>query len=189
MTNTEKVDISLDKIPTPVVCPVRNTRACKGEFRLIPRIMPFLAEFVQEVVWDAAEQTLEIVITETPRFEAFQWLVNMNKRYGEAQKTSFVDLDKESVKLTFLDCCHNEVASLKFRHMKMTGHKCELKQCTDFGTPETNPVSHRVKVKYSEWELLPRTEEEEPVKLTPDKLNQMTDQEWAQLPDCAVERA
>jgi hypothetical protein len=172
MTNTEKVDISLDKIP-PVVCPIRNTRALKNQFRLIPRFMPFLSEFVEEVTWDCADQILEIQIAETPRFEAFQWFGTINKRYGEAQKSSFVDLDKDSLRLEFLDTCSHEVASLKFRNMKMIDHKCYLdKNGID------SHVSHRIKVKYSEWELLPHTPEEEPVRLTPDKLNEMTDQEW-----------
>lgn len=186
-TETVKIEIPvsghiqscLPASPLKPNCRNKNGKPCTSHFKLVPKYMPFLTEFIQAVSWNAAEQTLEVRIAETPKFEAFQWFGTINKRYAESQKSSFVDLECDSLLLAFKDQCDKDVAQFKFRSLKVVWHDCDLSKESVFLTDVNEPLVHNLKIKYSDCEQIPlptSVAEEGPV-LSLER-NEVVDAEW-----------
>jgi hypothetical protein len=177
MSKTEKVRIELPPvkcgIPPVKECKINNKRPTTNKFKLIPKYIPFLSQFVETVSWDCAGQTIDITISETDRFEAYKWFGGINKRMAESQKSSFVDLEQDSLLLVFVDENDKEVTSVKFRGLCLVEHECYLAK--DY--PVENLLVHSVKLQYSDCETVPIFHDEFGL-VTPSQRNEIVDNEW-----------
>lgn len=184
MSKVEKVRIEIPSKNPPVKhCKVRNQRPVSGKFKLVPKYMPFLTQFITDVTWNCQERFLEFNILETARFDAYDWFGGINKRVADSQKSSFVDLEQDSLLMVFLDECDKEVMNIKFRGLILENHHCYLsKESSGFGIDSPDePLIHSVRIKYSDSETIApaHVEDEYDLKImSTDQKNEMVDQEW-----------
>ena len=190
MSKIEKVRIELpnNTVELPIkCCKTRNNRPMTDKWHLVPKYIPFLSKFMKEVSWNCAEKTIDIEISETAGFDAYNWFGGINKRMQEAQKSSFVDMDQDSLLLVFMDECEKQVASIKFCGLQLVKHFCYLSNAESlsaFGIDE-NPsfLCHSVSIKYTECEMMPnfREEEEENFRRSHTDENEIVDEEWQEV--------
>jgi len=185
MSKVEKVRIDLPNRNPPVKqCKVQNQRPVSGNFKLVPKYMPFLTQFVSDVSWNCQARTLEFNITETARFDAFNWFGGINKRVAESQKSSFVDLEQDSLLLVLMDECDKEVVTIKFRGLGLIDHHCFFARDTlgSFGVDSPNdPLAHFVRLMYSDSETIAPAHVEDEFELkimSPEQKNEFVDEEW-----------
>lgn len=185
MSKTEKVRIDLHGKPSdpPVkIIKPRNMNPVSDAFRVTPKYMPFLSQNILQVTWNAAEKTLSLEIRETPNFDAYRWFGTINKRLAESQKSSFVDLEQDSILIHFEDGEGKDVAAVKFRGLKLVEHHCYMGKQTGFGidSPGT-PLSHSVNLRYTDSEMMPVhhiEDEDRPLLISPEESNEIVDEEW-----------
>jgi hypothetical protein len=186
MSKTEKVRIDLPSKNPPVKqCKIRNQRPVSGNFKLVPKYMPFLTQFVSDVAWNCQEKTVEFNITETARFDAYNWFGGINKRFTESQKSSFVDLEQDSLLLVLMDECDKEVVNIKFRGLSLANHHCYFARdgVGGFGidSPSNEPLTHFVRLVYSDSETIAPAHVEDEFELkimSPEQKNEFVDEEW-----------
>jgi hypothetical protein len=176
MNKTEVVHIELqghaESVPVKQ-CKARNKQPLSNKFKLIPKYIPFLSQFIQKVSWDCAEKTLEIEIDETANFDSYNWFGGINKRMSEAQKTSFVDLDQDSLMLIFMDESNAQVACIKFCGLYLKKHYLE------FGNYSIDHIlSHSIILGYQESEIIKIESEDEDFRRSQTDENEIVDEEW-----------
>lgn len=113
-------------------------------FKLKPRLAPLVSDLVQHCNWNVAKSTLELVLKEDQGFSAFAWFGTINKRYAEAQESSFVDLDKDTIQLDVLGD-KGVVATLLFRNLKVIDHACSFQS----ESTTENDLKHIVVLHYN----------------------------------------
>ena len=182
MRKVEKVRINLPKsTKAPVkVCQIRNQKPVPDEFQLIPKYMPSLTQLISDVKWDCAEKTFNIRISETASFDAYNWFGYINKRSSEAHKSSFVDLEQDSLLLIFQDKDQKDVMSIRFRGLQLIHHACYLskKSCQYVGSSTSAPISHSITIKYAESEMFPCHLDDESYVSPTCEQNEVVDEEW-----------
>lgn len=151
----------------------KNGSPISNKFKLIPKFMPFLTQFVN-VSWNCQEKTLEFNIAETPKFDAYTWFGGINKRALESQKSSFIDIDQDSLILVLLDQSEKEVVKIKFIGLSLVDHNCYFFNEFD---GHDKPLTHFVRISYSDNEVIP-VEDDFDLKLSPAKKNELVDEEW-----------
>ena len=181
MKTTEEVRIDLPKMTKAPVktCDLRNKKPVSDKFRLMPKFMPSLWQCITHVAWNAAEKTLFIEINETANFDAYKWFGGINKRLSESQKSSFVDLEQDSMLLVIQDEMERDVMSIKFRSPQLTQHACYLSKQENKFVDEhpSEPITHSLTLKYSDSEMI-ECYKEEPFMPTVNEKNQIVDTEW-----------
>lgn len=186
MSKTEKVRIDLpgkQSEPAVKMCKARTQKPLVDKFRLVPKYMPFLSQAVEQVAWNCADSMLDLEIQETAGFDAYRWFGTINKRFAESQKSSFVDLEQDSLSLYFEDQDGKDVALVKFRGLKLVKHHCYLSKGlqSPFGidSPSEN-LRHSISLRYSDAEMMtiPHIEEDLPLLVSPEKSNEIVDEEW-----------
>ena len=158
---------------------VRNLKPTGNNFHFIPKYCPQLRPFVRSVEWNCLDCHLNIVLAETPLFEAYSWFSTINKRHQEALKSPFCDLEQDAVAIVFMDACGKEVARYKFKNLELTFHSCHLdlnSTGTIFGIDHENVLEHHIMVKYGEVENMGPSEEKP---ITPS--DEPLDDEWKEV--------
>lgn len=181
MSKIEKVKIDLPSKNPPVKpYKLRNGPPSSNNFKLIPKYMPSLSHF-SNVSWNCQEKTLEFNMQENARFDAYNWFSGINKRVLESQKSSFVDLEQDSLLLVIMDESQKEVVSIKFRCLSLCDHNCYFSNECSFGQNLSNCLMHFVRLKYSDSEVIPPAHIEDDYDykiITPDRKNELVDEEW-----------
>jgi len=178
MNKTEKVRIELTAKQNPPVkyCNSKNKPPMSENFKLVPKYIPFLSQFIKEASWNCAEKTINIEIKETAEFDSYNWFGGINKRMSEAQKSSFVDLDQDSLLLIFMDECDKEVASIKFCGLQLVKHFCYLSK------KHQDSLCHSISIHYTECEMIPKTRtEEDNFRRSYADENIIVDEEWQEV--------
>lgn len=184
MSKVEKVRIEIpSKNPPSKPCRVRNQRPVSGKFKLVPKYMPFLTQFITDVSWNCQERIIEFNVFETARFDAYDWFGGINKRVADSQKSSFVDLEQDSLLLVFLDECDKEVVNIKVRGLVLVDHHCYVSnESSGYGIDSPDePLRHSVKIKYSDSETIAPSHIEDDYDLkimSTEQKNELVDQEW-----------
>ena len=153
MFKTEKVVIELTGHQTnpPVkICKAKNKQPVSNKFRFIPKYMPTLEETVTCVHWDCATKTLNVVMKENATFDTYNWFSTINKRLSEAQRSSFVDLEQDSLTLVLQDQDGNDVSSIKFRGLELTKHSCRFLNSEN----AEHIVTHHIDLEYTDCETI-----------------------------------
>lgn len=179
---TETVRINLPQVRNELP-PKRPSRKepTGGNFKVVPRYAPYLSSSILTLDWNCVERTITLSVQETANFEAFNWFGTINKRLAESQKSSFVDLDLDSILIFFQNEDGQDVAMLKLKALQLTSHSCiagPVAGISAFGIDSTsNPLFHRITIKYGDCESVPVEHEED--RVGPDKVD-MVDLEWQQ---------
>ena len=156
MNKVKQVKIELPPAKNPPVkyC-TDGKRPDSSHFKLVPQFMPFLMNFVKGVEWNCQDKTLDVIIEETPSFDAYSWFGGINKRMAEAQKSSFVDLEEDSVSLVFQDENEKEICTIKFKGLQLVKHFCCLQDTTNVMIGNLSDwVCHSVTLKYSDSDVI-----------------------------------
>lgn len=170
----EQVRIELPKVnmTESIGPPVKYKKEVRlGKFSFVPKIMPKLKDQVDAVTWKSTEKTLELVIRETPEFDVYKWVQYIQKRYAEAIKGPFVDLDEDAIHLSFLGD-EEVIAKLVFKNLCVKHH--ELTLLTQSLSPG---IYYSLLLSYSECNFIEIEPEEEV------STNELVDQEWQTVTD------
>jgi len=176
-TETVKIELTAKQSPPVKHCNSKNKPPMSEKFKLVPKYIPFLVQFITESSWNCVEKTIDIEINETAGFDAYNWFGGINKRMAEAQKSSFVDLDQDSLLLVFMDECEKEVANIKFCGLELMSHHCYLSKSYQYS------LCHSITIHYTECVAIPntRTEEEENFRRSHSDENVIVDEEWQEI--------
>lgn len=179
---TEKVRIDLPKISKCHVKPCSNKtdKPISDKFTLVPKYMPQLSQHITQTSWNCVEKTLDIEINETGNFDAFNWFSNINKRVAESQKSSFVDMEHDSLVMTFQDEFGNDLANVKFRGLHLINHSCFMvNNINPMFDANPNFLFHTITIRYTDCETTSCIHEEpESMIVAPQKQNEIVDKEW-----------
>lgn len=178
MKMEEKVTINLNAkngVNPPVkFCKVRNGRPNSTKFKFVPKNFAHLSEFVECINWNSSQKKLYLSTSETSKFEVMKWLEFVENQYNEIQKSPFVDLDTNAAVLTFFDSCDIEVATVRFKNIKLEDHNCTVSK--EGANLTYNYLRHSISLSYQYATVsvnLSRTDEKE------DKeTNSSEDYEW-----------
>ncbi len=172
MNKEEKVVIEIDtpQMPPIKVRKVYNQVPESTKFRFVPKQAPYLENCVRSLEWNSVDKTLEVNLYETAGFESYSWFSTINKRMSEAQRSSFVDLEQDSLLLVFQDNDQKDVVSIKFRGLHLTSHGC----CLATEQLNTSKVYHNITLKYTDCETIPVY----PATAFCEKHKQIIDDEW-----------
>jgi hypothetical protein len=136
----------------------RSKQPVSNKFCFVPKILPSLREYVEEVRWNSVEKRLYVKIQETPTFSAYQWFGGINERQTNLAE---IELDADVVYLSFLDECDREVARFKFSGITLVYHDCILSRDETFGELmgivdiSASPfVGHTLELSYKKSELI-----------------------------------
>jgi len=137
---------------------IRHTRSkqpVSDKFSFVPKILPSLREYVEEVRWNSVEKRLYVKIQETPTFSAYQWFGGINERQANLAD---IDLDTDVVFLSFLDECDREVARFRFSGIALVYHDCVVSEESSeipFGINMGSPfLGHTLELSYKKSEII-----------------------------------
>lgn len=139
----------------------------------MPKLFPQLKHYVKRVAWDSSRKEVCIQIGETAQFEVVKWMNWVDKQHHEIEKSPFVDIDSNHAILTFMDDVGAEVATLKFKNLKVESHSCRLHS----GDAKNMPVfvQHHIVLSYQEAELQVMADRDDSAFVNP---NEHKDDEW-----------
>jgi len=140
----------------------KNTQPITENFCFYPKILSKLVEYVEEVKWDSASQSMSVLIVETPQFEVYQWVSKINDLLSAQQETPMVDweddIDNTMAFLVFLDEQKQEVARIKFKGIGLLQHECVVTKHNPLAKYDVSDlgqhVAHSVVLSYLQSELL-----------------------------------
>jgi hypothetical protein len=135
----------------------KNGRPVSSNFKFTPKNFSNLSEYVYNLNWDSVEKKLQMVMSETPRFEVVRWLNFIDDQQHIYQKSPFVDVDNNVIWLDFLDGNNAKVATLRFKNLKVENHNCSLAQGNaTFGSESF--LRHNVTLSYQYAEMVVHAE-------------------------------
>jgi hypothetical protein len=175
MNTEEKVKIDVGERGQVCNPPVkfrraRNARPESNNFRVTPKLFSQLKDYFHSFAFDLSHKMLTMVLFETPQFDVFRWIEYVQQQNHEAKKSPFFDLDNLSLTLTLLDCEGKEVGVMKFAHLCLEKHCCEL-----INKEDAPYVQHQISISYGSVEVsLPKVE----IKGDSISSNELTDHEW-----------
>ncbi len=176
MQKEKKVHIELpalngSKTADPVKSPASN------RFKLVPASATQLKELVLNVSWNSTDQKLHIKAVENYHFDVYRWVESIKKTYAESQKGPFVDLEQDAILLHFMDHLGHEVATFKFKELKLIEHKVDLSY-TKIGN-----LVHDIQIQYKDVEKLDTSELVDWSTRNDVSNNEEADEEWLSVGD------
>lgn len=138
-----------------------------SEFCLIPKYNPALRDYVEFINWDILNKTLHVRIAETSLFETYEWVLGINERTKEINKSPFCDLEKDALGLCMFDKDGRCVSRIKFTGLEITEHNCHM----DVNI-QLEPLIYNITLKYEKSQKL------ENVESNSNEENAEIDDEW-----------
>jgi hypothetical protein len=146
------------------------------KFYAIAKTCPAIRSQVKNVRWNAAKQTVRLLLEEDGHFTAFGWFSTLSARRDEIQKSPFADLEQDALALCFLDSSEKEVARYKLVGLQLLDHACDLEAGHE--AEAFRPLTHNILIQYDRVERLEPHRIEEPDLRDADEI---ADEEWSEV--------
>ena len=144
-----------------------------NNFLLAPAYMPQIKELIISVTWNSVNKTIHIKARENLHFDVYRWVKSIKEIYAELQKGPFLDLEQNAILLHFLDNIGHEIATLKFKELKLVNHQVDLTY-----EKSNNVLMHDIHIEYKDIEEIDITEFVDWSTINPADQNKESDEEW-----------